>query len=89
MRHREQVSQFKLEQSDRLDLTTQKIVDAIVTQQDIFHAVHDTQITLIRALHGETVLNIQDEHATTRREIIQEIRVRLVPGLFPSLINNA
>jgi hypothetical protein len=52
MHYREQVSQFKLEQSDRLDLTTQKIVDAIVAQQDIFHAVHDTQITLIRALHS-------------------------------------
>jgi acyl CoA:acetate/3-ketoacid CoA transferase beta subunit len=76
--HREQVSQFKLEQSGRLDLTTQKIVDAIVTQQDIFYAVHDTQITLIKALHGETVLNIHDEHEITRREIIQEIRVRLL-----------
>jgi hypothetical protein len=83
MHHREQVSRFKLEQSDRLDLTTQKIVDAIVTHQDIFHALHDTQITLIRALHGETVLNIQEEHAITRCEIIQEIRVRLLSGLFP------
>jgi hypothetical protein len=88
MHHREQVSLLKLEQLDRLDLTTQKIVNAIVTQQDIFHAVQDKQITLIRALHGETVLNIQDEHAITRREIIQEIQVRLLSGLFPSLPNN-
>lgn len=78
MYHSEQVSQFGLEQSDRLDQTTQKIVDAIVTQQDIFSALHDTKVTLIRALHKETVLNIQDEHAITRHEIIQEIRVRLL-----------
>jgi hypothetical protein len=47
-RDREQVSQFKLEQSDRLeelDLATKKIVDAIIKQQDIFQAAHGTKPT--------------------------------------------
>jgi hypothetical protein len=66
-----------LERSDclgDLDLATKRIVDAIIEQHDVFQAAHDTQI----ALHKETVTTIQEEHAITRREIIQEIRVRLL-----------
>ena len=86
LRCREQVSQLKLKQSDclkALDLRTQKIIDTIIQQQDVFQAAHDTQITLMRTLHGETVTNIE----VARREIIQEIRVRLISGLFTILLN--
>ena len=43
MHYREQVSQFKLEQSDRLkdlDVMTKKVADAIITQEDVFLAAH-------------------------------------------------
>jgi hypothetical protein len=63
-----------LERSDHLedlDLATKRIVDAIIKQHNVFQAAHDTQI----ALHKETVTTIQEEHAITRRKIIQEIRV--------------
>ena len=43
MHHREQVSQFKLEQSrhlEDLDQTAKKIVDAIVEKQDVFQEAH-------------------------------------------------
>jgi hypothetical protein len=49
--HREQVSRFQLEQSDRyrdLDLTAKKIANAIVEQQDLFQVMHDAQLTLMR-----------------------------------------
>jgi hypothetical protein len=76
-----------LEQSSRLedlDLATKRIVDAIIEQHDVFQAAHNTQI----ALHGETVTKIQEEHAITRREIIQEIRVRVLSSLFTTLLNS-
>jgi hypothetical protein len=77
---RDQVSQFKLEQSDRLgglDLATKDIVDAIVKQQNVFQAAHDTQLTLTRTLHGATTATIVDENRTTRDKIIEELKVRL------------
>jgi hypothetical protein len=82
---REQVYRLKQEQSNHLqdlDLAAKNIMDAIVRQQDVLHAVQDTQITAMRTLHGEAVSKIADEHAITRREIINEIRVRIVSGLF-------
>jgi hypothetical protein len=88
--HRNQISQFKLEQSDclqDLDLATKNIVDAIVKQQDIFHAAHDTQLTLMRTLHEETAVNVSDEHKTTRHEIIREIRVRLRSSSLTTILN--
>ena len=81
MRYREQVSQFKLDQLDSLkdlDLTTQRVIDAIVQQQNVFQVAHDTQVALMGTIHKETVSKIQDEHVITRREIIQEIRVSLL-----------
>lgn len=77
MRYREQVSKLNEEHLDGLDLTTKKIVHAIIKQQDIFQVMHDTQITVVK-----------NEHATTRREISQEIRVRLSFGLVTSLLNS-
>jgi len=53
-----------------LDLATQGVLKAIVKQQDVFIAVHDTQSALLRTLHSEMVLRVKDEHATTRREVI-------------------
>jgi hypothetical protein len=73
--YREQVLRIELDHSGRLkdlDLATQRVLDAIVKQQDVFKAVHDTQIALLGTLHSETVLRAKDEHATTRREIIGE-----------------
>lgn len=84
------MSQFKLEHSDRLgglDLTRRKIIDAIIGQQDIFWAVNDAQLTSIRALHGETASKIADEHETTRREIIREVRVSLLSNAFIIMLN--
>ncbi|KAI9867951.1 MAG: hypothetical protein M1813_007773 [Trichoglossum hirsutum] len=54
---KEQVRQFKKEQSDRLEdleSTARRIVDAIDGQQDIFVAAHQMQLTLMRDLHRET-----------------------------------
>jgi NACHT domain len=85
-RCREQVSQLKLKQSDRLkdlDVTTQKVIDAIVQQQDVFRAAYDTQMTLTRTLHAQTVTSIE----TARTEIIQEIRVRFLCSLYTTLTN--
>jgi hypothetical protein len=89
MPYREQVSQFKSEQSGRfkgLDLTTQKIIDAIIQQQDVFEAAHDTQIALMGTIHRDTISMIQDEHAITRREI-RDLQVRLLSGIFTTLLN--
>ena len=63
---REQVSQCRQEQLDSLDLTTQRIVHAIDKEQDLFRVMRDTHITVVK-----------NEHAVTRHEINQEIRVRL------------
>lgn len=65
------------------DLVGQGIVDAIIKQQDVFHIMHDMQNAFLGTLHNETASNIQAEHAITRREIIQEIRVRQLSGYLP------
>ena len=83
---REQV----LKQSHRLkglDSTTQEVFHAIIQQKDVFQAAHNAQIALTEARHKEAVSSIQHEHAITRREIIQEIRVRLPSSLFTTLLN--
>src|SRR5271155_265426 len=75
MPYREQVSQLKSEQSVRfkgLDLTTRKIIDAIIQQQDVFEAAHDTQIALMDTIHQDTISEIQNEHAISRHKIIGE-----------------
>lgn len=85
MRYREQVSQFKLEQSDRsgdLDLITKKVVDAIIKQEDVFLATHDAQLSLMRTLHNDTVTQIEDQHEITRHEI-----VRLLHSLSVVILN--
>jgi hypothetical protein len=85
MRYREQVSQFKLEQSDRLrdlDLITKKVVDAIIKQEDVFLATHDAQLSLMRTLHNDTVTKIEDQHEITRHEI-----VRLLHSLSVVILN--
>jgi hypothetical protein len=85
MRYREQVSQFKLEQSDRLkdlDLITKKVVDAIIKQEDVFLAAHDAQLSLMRTLYNDTVTKIVDQHEITRHEI-----VRLLQSLFIVILN--
>jgi len=81
MRYREQVSQFKLEQSDRLkdlDLITKKVVDAIIKQEDVFLAAHDAQLSLMRTLHNDTVTKIEDQHEITRHEIVRLLHIRSV-----------
>jgi hypothetical protein len=83
--YREQVSQLKLEQSDLLedlDLITKKVVDAIIKQEDIFLAAHDTQLSLMRTLHNDTVTKIVDQHEITRHEV-----VRLLYILFIIILN--
>ncbi|XTI94184.1 hypothetical protein V2W45_1473413 [Cenococcum geophilum] len=88
---REDVRQFMREGSDRLkdlDITTKRIVDAIIKQEDVFRTAHNTQITLMGTIHEETVSKVQDEHAITRREIIQEIRVRSLSGVNTILLNS-
>src|SRR5947209_8791466 len=90
MPYRERVSRLKSEQSGRfkgLDLTTRKIIDAIIQQQDVFEAAHDTQIALMDTIHQDTVSMIQNEHAITRRDIMRELQVRHLPGLFTTLRN--
>ena len=81
MRYREQVSQFKLEQSDRLkdlDLITKKVVDAIIKQEDVFLAANDAQLSLMRTLHNDTVTKIEDQHEITRHEIVRLLHSRSV-----------
>jgi len=88
---REEVRQFMREGSDRLkdlDITTKRIVDAIIKQEDVFRTAHNTQITLMGTIHEETVSKIQDEHAITRSEIIQEMRVRSLSGVNIILLNS-
>ena len=73
MWYREQVLRLKLDHTDCLkdfDLTTQRVLDAIIKQQDVFTAVYNTQIALMGTLHSEVVLKVKDEHTITRREII-------------------
>jgi hypothetical protein len=85
MRYREQVSQFKLEQSDclkDLDLVTKMVVDAIIKQEDVFLAAHDAQLSLMRTLHNDTVTKIEDQHEITRHEI-----VRLLHNLSIVILN--
>ncbi|KAF2185377.1 TPR-like protein [Zopfia rhizophila CBS 207.26] len=77
---REQVLRLEVDHTDRLkDLnsTTQGVLDAIANQQDVFKAVHDTQITLMGTLHSKTVLRVKNEHAATRREIIGEMALSI------------
>jgi len=81
MRYREQICQFKLEQSDRLkdlDLITKKVVDAIIKQEDVFLAAHDAQLSLMRTLHNDTVTKIEDQHEITRHEIVRLLHSRSV-----------
>jgi hypothetical protein len=81
---REEISRFRLEQSDHLkdvDVTTLSIINAITKQGDIFQAAHGAQITLMRTLQEDTVAVIED----FSHKIIQEIRVRLLSNkLFAS-----
>ena len=88
---RDQIYQSKLEQSNKLkdlDLATKNIMDAIIEQQDVFRVAHNTQIALMEALRNDMVSRIQDEHAITRSEILQEIRVRTLSGLFTIFSND-
>src|SRR4051812_3703411 len=53
---REQLSGLKRDLSDHqdsLDLATQKIVDAIIQQQDAFLATHHKQATMMRTMNEE------------------------------------
>ncbi|XTI95124.1 hypothetical protein V2W45_1503335 [Cenococcum geophilum] len=62
---REQVCQFMLDQSHRLedlDLATTKIVDPISEQQDVFQAAHSTQIALMGTIHGQTANLFPEGH---------------------------
>jgi hypothetical protein len=61
-------------------LTTKKVIDAIVKQQDLFQAMHDAQLTLVKTL-------IVDAHAITRHEIIQDIRVGSLSRLINEMLN--
>lgn len=84
---RKQVSQFKLEQSHRLkvfDLIANKIIDAIINQQDVFQAAHNMHLPLM-TLHKEAVRKIIDEHKATRYEILQE--VNLLYSSFTIILN--
>jgi hypothetical protein len=47
----------------------QRILDAVIKQQDLFHAMHDTQNALLGTLYNEMALVIKDEHTNTRRAI--------------------
>jgi hypothetical protein len=74
---REQVSQLRLEQSDdfsKLDMVTQKLVTAIIHQEDVFVAIKDEQNILAKVLHDETTTTIQHHHQTTRQVILQAIQ---------------
>jgi len=83
---RDQISRFRLEQSDHLqtlDSTTKSIINAIVKQEDVFRAAHDTQGSLIKTLQGETIAVIED----ASYKIIQEFRVWHLSCLFNSVFN--
>ncbi|OCL05553.1 TPR-like protein [Glonium stellatum] len=75
---RDQFLQFKLEQSNGLrdlDGATKNIMDAIVEQQDVFFAAHDTQTTLMTGLLQE----IRDRIPTEIHSAATE-----GPGILPS-----
>lgn len=65
------IEQEKSSYLEDFDLVTQSLIDAILKQQDVFEAVHDAQVTEMKKLHGEMVLRVKNEHATTRNEIIE------------------
>lgn len=78
----EQLSQFKQEHLDKLEMLdsgTKRILDAIVEGQDVFQTAHKERITLTMTLHENTRRNIND----TRQEIIREFRV--VKSSFPPI----
>ncbi len=78
--YRKQVFQFQLEQSDHykdLDLTTKNLINAIIKQQNIFQAMYNVQLMLMRNLHEETV-----------SIIIDEIRVRSYFSLINMMLNH-
>jgi hypothetical protein len=69
------VSNLGLDHSNRLedlDSATRGVLDAIIKQHDVFKAVHDAQIDLMKNLHNDTLSRVENEHTTTRREIIGE-----------------
>lgn len=53
-------------------MISQRIIDAIAKQQDVFEAVHETQTTTIRSLHNDVLSTVEDEHANTRRQVVKE-----------------
>jgi hypothetical protein len=49
----------------------------MVKQQDVFYAAQDVQLTSIQTLQRETETKIEYQHGITRREIVEELKVRL------------
>ena len=58
-----------------LDNTTRTLIRDIASQQNGMQVSQSTHIDLTKALHDEMMVGNDDAHETTRREIIQEIRL--------------
>ena len=85
MAHREQLSQLRHEYSDNLKelgSATRIIFDAIVQQQDVFHAAHEAQLEFLKIQRENAITNIDDIHQeiiSARQNIILAVRVIFVP----------
>ena len=55
-----------------------KVKDALAEQRTRFSLAWDKQIHVATTLHNDTVTQSENEHATTRREIIEELQVHLL-----------
>jgi hypothetical protein len=60
-----------LDRLQDLDLTTNKIVEAIIKQEDVFVAAHDALLSSMQSLRIDTVANIVVQHEITRDEIVR------------------
>jgi predicted RNase H-like nuclease (RuvC/YqgF family) len=78
MTYREHVNFSEIRQSEsfqKLDEKSQRIVDLIVQQQDVFTNSIQKQTEEIKALHAESKATVIEQHTTTRVEIVQAIQV--------------
>ena len=71
MNHREHIIQFNNKHSARieeLDQTTKKLVDAIINQRDVFKAVQDKQLLLLRTQNDDT-------HTILKKQYLEKLPV--------------
>ena len=54
------------------------VKDALAEQQIQFGLAWDKQVHVAKTLHRNAMTHLENEHATTRREIIKELQVHFL-----------